>query len=183
MSLLGRRFVANAGQFITSRIDARNGAMGLVPKSLDGALVTNDFPLFDLNTERLEPRFLGWLCRTADFIELCRRASEGTTNRVRLKEDRFLACEIPLPLLAEQRRVVARIEEIASQINKIDKKRVERDTVGLLGHFKRCSSICYAHYCSASSPVDGSGNIRFLSTTWNQIVWKGNISQTNSVGS
>jgi type I restriction enzyme S subunit len=65
MSLLGRRFVANAGQFITSRIDARNGAMGLVPKSLDGALVTNDFPLFDLNTERLEPRFLDWLCRTA----------------------------------------------------------------------------------------------------------------------
>jgi type I restriction enzyme, S subunit len=86
MSLLGRRFVANAGQFITSRIDARNGAMGLVPKSLDGALVTNDFPLFDLNTERLEPRFLGWLCRAADFIELCRPASEGTANRVRLKE-------------------------------------------------------------------------------------------------
>jgi type I restriction enzyme S subunit len=27
----GRRFVARAGQFIASRIDARNGAMGLVP--------------------------------------------------------------------------------------------------------------------------------------------------------
>ena len=31
-SLSGRRFVAHAGQFIASRIDARNGAMGLVPK-------------------------------------------------------------------------------------------------------------------------------------------------------
>ncbi len=116
-SLSGRRFVAHAGQFIASRIDARNGAMGLVPESLDGALVTNDFPLFNLNTEWLEPAFLGWISRTAGFVELCLRASEGTTNRVRLKEERFPALEIPLPPLAEQRRVVARIEELAAQIH------------------------------------------------------------------
>ena len=52
-SLSGRRFVAHAGQFIASRIDARNGAMRLVPESLDEALVTNDFPLFNLNPERI----------------------------------------------------------------------------------------------------------------------------------
>ncbi len=46
-SVAGPRFVAHAGQFIASRIDARNGAMGLVPTILDGALVTNDFPLFN----------------------------------------------------------------------------------------------------------------------------------------
>jgi len=113
----GRRFVARTGQFIASRIDARNGAMGLVPASLDGALVTNDFPLFNLNTGRIEPAFFAWLTKTADFVELCLRASEGTTNRVRLKEERFLNLEIPLPPLAEQRRIVARIEELAEQIN------------------------------------------------------------------
>jgi type I restriction enzyme S subunit len=89
--LAGRRFVARAGQFITSRIDARNGAMGIVPDALDGALVTNDFPLFEVNTQHLDPSFLKWLCRTAPFIELCQRASEGTTNRVRLK-GRSLSC-------------------------------------------------------------------------------------------
>ena len=91
--------------------------MGLVPGSLDGALVTNDFPLFNLRRERLDPAFLDWLCRTAGFVELCLRASEGTTNRVRLKEERFLGLAIPLPPLAEQRRVVARIEELAAQIH------------------------------------------------------------------
>lgn len=115
-SMSGRRFVARTGQFIASRIDARNGAMGLVPVELDGALVTNDFPLFDLYTERIVPAFLGWLSKTAGFVELCLKASEGTTNRVRLKEDRLLALEIPLPPLAEQRRVVARIEALAAQI-------------------------------------------------------------------
>ncbi len=116
-TLTGRRFIARAGQFIVSRIDARNGAMGLIPQCLEGALVTNDFPLFDIDTTQMERAFLGWLCRTADFVELCRQASEGTTNRVRLKEERFHDIEIPLPPLSEQRRIVARIEELAAQIN------------------------------------------------------------------
>jgi type I restriction enzyme S subunit len=115
--LSGRRFVARPGQFILSRIDARHGAMGLVPAELDGALVTNDFPLVSLNTTKLEPAFFSWLFRTAHFVELCKQASEGTTNRVRLKEERFLALQIPLPPLPEQRRIVARIEELAAQIH------------------------------------------------------------------
>src|SRR5437764_343332 len=115
--LSNRRFIARAGDFIISRIDARNGASGLVPQSLDGALVTNDFPLFKIDNQRLDPKFFEWLTRTADFVDLCKRASEGTTNRVRLSEERFLALEIALPALAEQQRVVARIEEFAAPIH------------------------------------------------------------------
>lgn len=112
-----RQMVARGGQFILSRIDARNGALGLVPPELDEAIVTNDFPVFNVVENRLLPVYLGWLCRTASFVEECKRASEGTTNRVRLQEDKFLSREISQPPLAEQRRVVARIEELAAQIN------------------------------------------------------------------
>ena len=112
-----RRFVAKAGQLILSRIDARNGAIGIVPPNLDGAVVTNDFPLFDVNPARIDVRFLGWLGRTRDFVELCKRASEGTTNRVRLQEDHFLELEILLPPIGVQQRIVARIEELTAQIN------------------------------------------------------------------
>jgi type I restriction enzyme S subunit len=112
-----RQMVARRGQFILSRIDARNGALGIVPPELDGAIVTNDFPLFNVVERSLLPAYLGWMCRTASFVEECKRASEGTTNRVRLQEDKFLTREIFLPPLAEQRRVVARIEELAAQIH------------------------------------------------------------------
>jgi len=138
--ITGRRFVARSGQFIASRIDARNGAMGLVPPSLDGAMVTNDFPLFNLDTKRLEPSFLGWLCRTIGFIELCKQASEGTTNRVRLKEDRFLSLEIPLPPLSEQKRIVARIEELSAKIAEARSLRKQEECEMhqiLLGVFRR----------------------------------------------
>jgi type I restriction enzyme S subunit len=111
-----RRYAVRCGQFVLSRIDARNGAFGLVPESLDGAVVSNDFPSFNIDRQRLAPRFLDWMSKTQGFIDLCKVASEGTTNRVRLKVDRFLEIEIPLPPLAEQRRVVARIEELAALI-------------------------------------------------------------------
>lgn len=111
-----RQYVVHANQFILSRIDARNGAFGLVPEVLDGAIVSNDFPVFSIRQDQLLPTYLAWLTRTRGFIELCKAASEGTTNRVRLKEDRFLSTSISLPLLCEQRRIVARIEELAGKI-------------------------------------------------------------------
>jgi type I restriction enzyme S subunit len=120
-----RQMVARRGQFILSRIDARNGALGIVPPELDEAIVTNDFPVFNVVGSRVLPTYLGWMCRTASFVEECRRASEGTTNRVRLQEDKFLAREIPLPPLAEQRRLVARIEELAARIDEVRTLRLQ----------------------------------------------------------
>jgi len=112
-----RRLRVRSNQFILSRIDARNGAIGLVPDSLDGAVVTNDFPVYSLNNEQVASSFLGWMSKTATFVELCKRASEGTTNRVRLKEDRFLSTTVPLPPLPEQLQIVARIESLAARID------------------------------------------------------------------
>jgi type I restriction enzyme S subunit len=48
------------------------------------------------------------------FVDMCRSASEGTTNRVRIKEDRLMASQIPLPPIDEQRRLV-RIAHGASE--------------------------------------------------------------------
>lgn len=113
-----KRFLVRNGQFILSRIDARHGAFGLIPSSLDGAVVTNDFPVFTPNPQRILPQFLDWMSKTESFVELCKAASEGTTNRVRLKEEKFLAMKIPLPPIEEQRSLVARIEELAGKIEK-----------------------------------------------------------------
>lgn len=118
-----RRLVVRQQQFLLSRIDARNGAFGLVPDFLDGAVVSNDFPAFNLDTSKIVPGFLGWMSKTHAFVTLCKAASEGTTNRVRLKIDRFLDTEIPLPPLKEQRRIVARIEELAAKIVEAQKLR------------------------------------------------------------
>ncbi|MHB1865639.1 MAG: restriction endonuclease subunit S [Candidatus Saccharimonadales bacterium] len=112
----GRRFRVSAGQFIMSRIDARHGAFGIVPEELDGAIATNDFPSFNIDQTRLSPGFLGWLSQTHKFVELCRAASEGTTNRVRLQEERFLRMLVSLPEKEEQDRIVAKLDVLAIKI-------------------------------------------------------------------
>lgn len=111
-----RQWRVRGGQILLSRIDARNGAIGLVPFDLDGAIVTNDFWAFEAGRGVAEPRFLDAYFGTPEFIEACKRASEGTTNRVRLQLERFLDIEVTLPPLSEQRRIVARIEELSAKI-------------------------------------------------------------------
>lgn len=112
-----KRLRVESGQFIVSRIDARHGAFGLIPDELNGAVVTNDFPVFTPNPKVLDAPFLGWLSKTPSFVDACRKTSEGTTNRVRLREEKFANLRIELPPLVEQRRIVAKIESLAARID------------------------------------------------------------------
>jgi type I restriction enzyme S subunit len=109
------QYLARAGRFIYSRIDARNGAMGIITDDLDGAVVTGDFPTFAFDLDTVEPRFFEYLAKTASFEEACRAPSRGITNRKRLKEPEFLAIRIALPPLPEQRRIAAKIDQIVTR--------------------------------------------------------------------
>jgi type I restriction enzyme S subunit len=95
--------------------------MGIVPGNLEGAIVSNDFPTFNVRGDVLLPDYLNWISKTPDFVELCWRSSEGTTNRVRLKEDRFLSMSIPLPSVAEQQQIVARIDKCAENVAELNR--------------------------------------------------------------
>ena len=114
-----RRFV-RSGQLILSKIDARNGALGMVPSELDGAIVSNDFPSFELQEAGgCLPGFMSWLVQSKSFVDLCKASSEGTTNRVRIKEDRFLQQRVPLPPLPEQQVIVVRLDALADKTRQL----------------------------------------------------------------
>ncbi|WP_025573468.1 restriction endonuclease subunit S [Vibrio parahaemolyticus] len=114
-----RRLSVSEGQFIISRIDARHGACGLVPRNLDGAVVTNDFPVYTPKENKILPRYLELISKTHFFVDACKRASEGTTNRVRLKEPRFFNIEIPLPDIAVQKVVVDKVDFALGKLEEI----------------------------------------------------------------
>jgi type I restriction enzyme, S subunit len=120
------QFLAKPNQFMVSKIDARNGAYGIVPNELDGAIVTGDFVLFDPN-ERLDVSFLNYFANTQFFDFECKKASEGTTNRVRLKIEKFLQIEIPLPPLTEQQRIAGRLAALKGKIDAVRGLRGEQE--------------------------------------------------------
>ncbi|MGA2242282.1 MAG: restriction endonuclease subunit S [Verrucomicrobiota bacterium] len=111
------QFIARAGQFVASKIDARNGSFGLVPPHLDGSVVSGNFLTFDCNPDRLLPKFIEYYANRPTFWEQCSQISEGTTNRVPVRVEQFMELPIQLPPLAEQQRLVARIEGLAAQIH------------------------------------------------------------------
>ena len=93
-----RQFIAKEGQM--------NGAFGLIPSELDGAIVTNDFPLFDINHHLVNKNYLILLAKTNLFVDFAKSCSRGTTNRQRMDMDKFLTLEIPLPSISEQEAII-----------------------------------------------------------------------------
>ena len=100
------QFLITAKQFLLSKIDARNGAFGVVPNELDGGIITGNFWTFDVDYSIINPHFLTLITKTKAFQNLCQAASVGTTNRNYLQERDFLNFQIPLPSIAEQKAIL-----------------------------------------------------------------------------
>ncbi|MBU4222280.1 MAG: restriction endonuclease subunit S [Euryarchaeota archaeon] len=171
-----------ADDIIVNKIWARNGSVAVVPKNLAGCYVSSEFPTFVPIREKLDPRWFHWLTKTKDFWEKCDEKSQGTSGKNRIRPERFLEIEIPLPPLAEQRRIVARIEELAAKIEEArglrKKAREEAEAFwesSLITTFNELSKACpkktFRDFCDvvrggsprpAGSPMYYEGHIPFL---------------------
>lgn len=109
-----RQYEVREGDLLVSKIDARNGGLGLVPAELHGAVVSSDFPAYGVNTDVCIPRYLDLYVKRPAFWDECLLVSEGSTNRVRLIPEQFLSLEIELPPLQQQADVVAASNSLRS---------------------------------------------------------------------
>lgn len=106
--------VCHAGEFLVAEIDAKVGGIGIVPDALQGAIVSSHYFLFTIDESKLDRHFLDYFIRTPAFLEQVE--AQGSTNYAAIRPSHVLGYEIPLPPLAEQQRIVARVEELATQI-------------------------------------------------------------------
>lgn len=105
------QFIIKANQFLLSKIDARNGAFGIVPMELDNAIITGNFWTFEVNSDLLDIEWFNIFSSLPSFIDICDKASSGTTNRRYLDEQKFLNFQIALPNLEEQKQIVKQFNE------------------------------------------------------------------------
>ncbi len=100
-------FAAYPGDIVFSKIDARNGAIGVLPPEIEKAVVTAEFPVYSAGPARLEGEYAKLVLRTGGFIESLRRRASGTSGRKRITPTAFQDLSIPLPPLDRQRAIVA----------------------------------------------------------------------------
>lgn len=108
-----------SGDFVYNRLFAWKGSFAVADEVADGCYVSNEFPTFTVAKDRVDARYLWrYFSRQSAWNEALGVSYGATpTSRNRLKERDFLAMTIPLPPVAEQRRIVAKIEHLAAKID------------------------------------------------------------------
>lgn len=109
-----RQQVCRTGEFLVAEIDAKLGGYGIVPDELEGAIVSSHYFLFEVDETKLLRGFLDWYSRTLDFLEQVK--ARGSTNYAAIRPSNVLEYIIPLPPLAEQHRIVARLDRVAGLV-------------------------------------------------------------------
>jgi len=117
-------YEVHEGDLIINKIWVRHGSIGIVPASMHGCAGSGEFPTFDLDSDRVLPRWIHWYSKTREMWTKCDALSQGTSGKNRIKPEKFLTVTVPLPPLSEQRRIVTKIEQLASMIEEAKGLRV-----------------------------------------------------------
>ena len=109
-----RVFRIQPGDLVISNVFAWEGAIAVASEADVGKIGSHRFMTFTATDDRLIPTWAAWFLLSEPGLELLGRASPGSAGRNRtLAVERFEALEIPLPSIAEQRRVAAQLTHYA----------------------------------------------------------------------
>ncbi len=90
-------FKAEPGDIIVSKIDLKNGAVGIVPNDWANVAVTGHFAVYSAKKSRVYPDWFHRIIQQPDFKEFLWRHKVGAEGRKEVKLDFFESIKIPIP--------------------------------------------------------------------------------------
>lgn len=117
------------GEFIYSRLFAWKGAFDKVAKDFEGCYVSDEFPAFQPDKDKLDIDFLAYFFKQKSIWMAVEQYCIGVTkaSRNRFKEQFFLNFEIPLPPLSEQQHIAGRLSALKGKIDAVRALREEQE--------------------------------------------------------
>ena len=145
-------FLIRKGDVIYNKLFAWKGAFGIVPPELDGMLVSDKFPTYELDRTQVDAGYLAWFFRWATLWDEARDLSTGSAalSKLTLNPPRFLRLKIRAPSVPDQRRIAKRLSALHSRVALAFKFRylASRESAALFRS--------YVSKTLASLPVDGT---------------------------
>lgn len=124
-----------AGSFIYSRLAAHTGSFGLVPPELDGAIVTSEMPVFEIDQDIVLSDYSLYLLRQKKFLNILFQLTKGM-GRVRIKEESLLNIKLPIHKdIADQKRVIESLDSKYGNIEALDNKYSEQ--IGIISQTRQ----------------------------------------------
>lgn len=117
-----RQMVVRSGQMLVSRINAKDGAIGIVPQELDGAIVSDNFIALSIKSSYIEPYYLLMVLTSERYKKLLKGISRGVTTLSYIKNVDLLDLEIPVPDKKKQRELIGNLAEMQQEINSLKNK-------------------------------------------------------------
>jgi type I restriction enzyme S subunit len=125
---------------IYSRLFAFEGAFGIVPEELSDCYVSNEFPMFEIDTIRVSPQFLAAYLRSLSVWRSLNAKGLGN-RRQRIHPPALLAHQMwipPMGVQAELGKVHDRLSEISDGRSKLEQLFTDLPTVVIGDVFRQC---------------------------------------------
>ena len=111
------QFEVKSGDFVISKRQIIHGACGIVPTSLDGAVVSNEYSVCTVNGS-LDMVFLKYLSHTLYFQQTCFQASVGVAlEKMIFRLEQWLKFPFLIPPIDEQREIVSVLAAMDQEID------------------------------------------------------------------
>ena len=145
---------------IYSKIDVRNGAIGVVPPEMPRIAVTSEFPVYGVAPDVANSHYIQLLFRTTNFLQIINGMISGASGRKRVQPSQLGDVEVPLPPRAAQQAIVAQWRQAQETVAEIQKK-AEQDE----------DRITLQLYAALGAPPPAlSGNQRkYMALSWAEL--------------
>lgn len=122
-----QQWVIKEGDIVYNKLFAWKGAFAIADTSVDGCIVSDKFPTYTVNQELIMPSLLAYYFHTPQPAYQAQTLSKGAAavSKLTLNPPQFWDLTIPLPPMEEQRRIVARIEQLTAKIEEARRLRKE----------------------------------------------------------
>ncbi len=113
-------FLIKKDDFIFSKINIRKGAFDFVPEELDGAVVSSEHPILNLDFSKADKSYIKFYLSQPHTWEAFKKEAKGFSGKERVKVREFLNITIPLPPLEEQKAIAEVLRSVQSAIEKTE---------------------------------------------------------------
>lgn len=119
------QFALKEGDFLISERQIVHGACGIVPRTLAGALVSNEYLVLRA-TDSVDVRYFNYLVQQLKYAKYFLLCSQGVDiEKFLFKPKDWLKKPIPVPPLPEQTRIADVLSTVDSKLNALQRKQVE----------------------------------------------------------